>query len=67
MQPDEGIVSALEALGFPRVRCEKAAVMTGNASVDEAASWLLNHLEDAGERSAGMTRCRRCKHAYVWV
>lgn len=39
--PEPGIVSALEAMGFPRELCEKGAVATRNAGVEEAATWIL--------------------------
>ena len=33
-------------MGFPRPRCEKAAVKTGNTSADDAMNWLFAHMED---------------------
>jgi hypothetical protein len=55
---DPGIVSALEDMGFPRVRCEKAAINTQNAGVEEAMNWLLAHMEDAGKWSSLQDRRR---------
>lgn len=45
---DKGIVLQLEDMGFPRVRCEKAAINTSNRGVEEAMNWLFAHMEDAG-------------------
>ncbi|CAI7854514.1 unnamed protein product [Closterium sp. NIES-54] len=47
LQADEVVVASLESMGFPRVRCEKAAVLTGNAGVEEAANWIFEHMDDA--------------------
>ena len=44
--PDEVALSMLEAMGFPRVRCEKALKATGNADADAASNWLFEHMED---------------------
>jgi ubiquitin carboxyl-terminal hydrolase 5/13 len=43
---DEAIVSQLTDIGFPRVRCEKAAIQTLNTGVEEAMNWLLEHMDD---------------------
>ncbi|KAL2643337.1 hypothetical protein R1flu_010924 [Riccia fluitans] len=43
---DEGIVAHLADMGFPRVRCAKAALATSNAGVEEAMNWLLSHMDD---------------------
>jgi hypothetical protein len=56
-----GIVSALEDMGFPRVCCEKAAINTQNAGVEEAMNWLLAHMEDAGKWSSLQDRRRAWK------
>lgn len=45
---DEGIVSQLLDMGFPRVRCEKAAIQTLNNGLEEAMNWLLAHMDDPG-------------------
>jgi hypothetical protein len=45
---DEGIVSQLLDIGFPRVRCEKAAIQTLNNGLEEAMNWLLAHMDDPG-------------------
>jgi ubiquitin carboxyl-terminal hydrolase 5/13 len=37
----------LEAMGFPKVRCEKALHATGNEDPDAATNWLFAHMEDA--------------------
>ncbi|KAF2012208.1 hypothetical protein BU24DRAFT_352794 [Aaosphaeria arxii CBS 175.79] len=44
--PNEGALSMLEAMGFPRVRCEKALHATGNADPEAASNWLFAHMED---------------------
>lgn len=44
---DELIVSQLMEMGFPRVRCEKAAINTSNTGLDPAMQWLLSHMDDA--------------------
>ncbi|KAF2478113.1 uncharacterized protein BDR25DRAFT_207690 [Lindgomyces ingoldianus] len=46
--PNEAALSMLEAMGFPRVRCEKALYATGNADPDAASNWLFAHMEDPG-------------------
>ena len=45
--PNEGALSMLEGMGFPRVRCEKALHATGNADPESAMQWLFEHMEDA--------------------
>ncbi|CAI6335212.1 unnamed protein product [Periconia digitata] len=44
--PNEGALSMLEAMGFPRVRCEKALHATGNADPEAASNWLFSHMDD---------------------
>ena len=44
--PNELGLSQLEAMGFPRVRCERALKATGNADADSAMSWLFEHMDD---------------------
>lgn len=44
---DEAAVQQLEAMGFPRNRCEKALHATGNAGADGAMEWLFAHMDDA--------------------
>ncbi|KAF1848402.1 ubiquitin carboxyl-terminal hydrolase 14 [Cucurbitaria berberidis CBS 394.84] len=61
--PNEAALSMLEAMGFPRVRCEKALHATGNEDAEAASNWLFAHMEDpdiddpvdfnAGSSSAG--------------
>ncbi|XP_024356450.1 ubiquitin carboxyl-terminal hydrolase 14 [Physcomitrium patens] len=43
---DEAIVSQLADMGFPRIRCEKAAIQTLNSGLEEAMNWLLVHMDD---------------------
>lgn len=44
--PNEMALSQLEAMGFPRIRCEKALHATGNSDADSAMTWLFSHMED---------------------
>jgi len=44
--PNETAVAMLEAMGFPRVRCEKALHATGNIDPEAASLWLFEHMED---------------------
>ncbi|KAF2835609.1 ubiquitin carboxyl-terminal hydrolase 14 [Patellaria atrata CBS 101060] len=44
--PNEAALSMLEAMGFPRVRCEKALHATGNSDAETASNWLFAHMED---------------------
>lgn len=44
--PNEAALGMLEAMGFPRVRCEKALHATGNVDVEAASNWLFAHMED---------------------
>lgn len=45
--PNEAGLAQLEAMGFPRVRCEKALHATGNNDANAAMEWLFAHMEDA--------------------
>lgn len=44
--PNEGALEMLMAMGFPKVRCEKALHATGNSDAEVAAGWLFEHMED---------------------
>ncbi|KAL8710878.1 MAG: hypothetical protein Q9220_004682 [cf. Caloplaca sp. 1 TL-2023] len=44
--PNQLAMEQLEAMGFPRVRCEKALHATGNSDADTAMNWLFAHMED---------------------
>jgi ubiquitin carboxyl-terminal hydrolase 5/13 len=44
--PNEVALSMLEAMGFPRVRCEKALHATGNSDTEAATQWLFSHMDD---------------------
>ncbi len=44
--PNAIAFSQLEAMGFPRVRCEKALHSTGNSDADTAMTWLFEHIDD---------------------
>lgn len=43
---NEAALGQLEAMGFPRIRCEKALHATGNSDADAAMNWLFEHMED---------------------
>lgn len=43
---NETAVAQLESMGFPRVRCEKALLATGNNGAEVAMNWLLEHMDD---------------------
>ena len=44
--PNKVAIGQLEAMGFPRVRCEKALHATGNSDAEAAMNWLIAHMED---------------------
>ncbi|KAF7112199.1 hypothetical protein RHSIM_RhsimUnG0257500 [Rhododendron simsii] len=44
---DDDIVSQLVSMGFNNLHCQKAAINTSNAGVEEAMNWLLSHMDDA--------------------
>lgn len=44
--PNEVALEQLEAMGFPRMRCERALHATGNTDADTAMNWLFSHMED---------------------
>lgn len=46
--PNEDIVSQLATMGFNHLHCQKAAINTSNAGVEEAMNWLLSHMDDPG-------------------
>ncbi|KAL6205630.1 hypothetical protein ACLB2K_022887 [Fragaria x ananassa] len=43
---DENIVTQLVSMGFNNLHCQKAAINTLNAGVEEAMNWLLSHMDD---------------------
>ncbi|GAV74442.1 UCH domain-containing protein/UBA domain-containing protein/zf-UBP domain-containing protein [Cephalotus follicularis] len=43
---NEEIVTQLVSMGFNHLHCEKAAINTSNAGVEEAMNWLLSHMDD---------------------
>lgn len=45
--PNEAALSQLEAMGFPRPRCERALHATGNSDAEAAMNWLFQHMDDA--------------------
>lgn len=44
--PNQEALAMLEAMGFPRVRCEKALHATGNTDANAAMEWLFGHMDD---------------------
>ncbi|OMO59067.1 hypothetical protein CCACVL1_25100 [Corchorus capsularis] len=44
---NEEIVTQLVSMGFNQLHCQKAAINTFNAGVEEAMNWLLSHMDDA--------------------
>ncbi|WJZ84555.1 hypothetical protein VitviT2T_004155 [Vitis vinifera] len=45
---NEEIVAQLVSMGFNHLHCQKAAINTSNAGVEEAMNWLLSHMDDLG-------------------
>jgi ubiquitin carboxyl-terminal hydrolase 5/13 len=43
---NEATMAQLEAMGFPKPRCEKALYNTGNTDADAAMNWLFGHMDD---------------------
>ena len=43
---NDAALGQLEAMGFPRNRCEKALHATGNSDAEAAMNWLFGHMED---------------------
>ncbi|XVE50418.1 hypothetical protein DITRI_Ditri01bG0161300 [Diplodiscus trichospermus] len=43
---NEEIVAQLVSMGFNQLHCQKAAINTSNAGVEEAMNWLLSHMDD---------------------
>ncbi|XP_057729312.1 ubiquitin carboxyl-terminal hydrolase 14 [Arachis stenosperma] len=43
---NEDIVAQLVSMGFNQLHCQKAAINTLNAGVEEAMNWLLSHMDD---------------------
>jgi len=48
VQPNDELVKQLLDLGFPEGAVKRAAVATLNAGAEQAAEWLMLHLEDPG-------------------
>ncbi|GKB93536.1 ubiquitin carboxyl-terminal hydrolase 14 isoform X3 [Tanacetum coccineum] len=44
--PNDDIVAQLSSMGFNQLHCQKAAINTSNAGVEEAMNWLLSHMDD---------------------
>ncbi|KAI4321896.1 hypothetical protein MLD38_035223 [Melastoma candidum] len=47
LMANEDIVAQLVSMGFNYIPCQKAAIRTSNAGVEEAMNWLLSHMDDA--------------------
>ncbi|ORY84284.1 hypothetical protein BCR37DRAFT_397685 [Protomyces lactucae-debilis] len=48
-QADEGLVSQLVDMGFPKHLCVRGAVATGNANAEAALEWIMSHMDDPEE------------------
>eukprot|EP01025_Chloroclados_australasicus_P059005 TRINITY_DN7449_c1_g2_i6.p1 TRINITY_DN7449_c1_g2~~TRINITY_DN7449_c1_g2_i6.p1 ORF type:complete len:301 (+),score=57.36 TRINITY_DN7449_c1_g2_i6:244-1146(+) len=46
-QINEGVVQQLMDMGFSQNGCRRAVIMTGNAGIEAAMNWILEHQEDA--------------------
>lgn len=55
---NETAIAQLMEMGFPRIRCVKGLLATGNGSADAAMDWLIMHMEDPGKpiRTSGLSR-----------
>eukprot|EP00475_Leptophrys_vorax_P035616 TRINITY_DN5891_c0_g1_i1.p1 TRINITY_DN5891_c0_g1~~TRINITY_DN5891_c0_g1_i1.p1 ORF type:complete len:486 (+),score=138.63 TRINITY_DN5891_c0_g1_i1:1653-3110(+) len=47
LKVNQDLLSELLNMGFPQLRAEKALILTKNADVDTAVTWLVQHGEDA--------------------
>lgn len=47
VQIDEAVVAQLVDMGFPLEGCKRAVFHTGNAGVEPAMNWVMEHMEDA--------------------
>lgn len=45
-EPDQEIVQQLLAMGFPENGCKRAALAVNNSSAEDAAEWVMMHMED---------------------
>ncbi len=45
--PDESIVQQLVSMGFEENGCRRAVLAVQNAGVDQAVSWVFEHIEDS--------------------
>ncbi|PHH92758.1 hypothetical protein CDD83_5382 [Cordyceps sp. RAO-2017] len=45
--PEATALAQLEAMGFPRNRCEKALHATGNSDANAGMEWIFTHMDDA--------------------
>ncbi|KAG6841633.1 hypothetical protein C0991_009058 [Blastosporella zonata] len=43
---DPSAIAALEGMGFPSIRAQKALLATGNRDAEAAMEWLFAHMED---------------------
>lgn len=43
---DPSLLQKLEEMGFPRIRAEKALILTGNKSLEPAMEWCFEHADD---------------------
>lgn len=50
VQLDESVVFQLIEMGFPMEACKKAVFNTNNSGLESAMNWVMEHMEDPGER-----------------
>ena len=60
---NDEIVAQLLSMGFNHLHCQKAAINTSNAGVEEAMNWLLSHMDDPGISNHTITTdiCFSCR------
>lgn len=45
--PDPMLLSQIEVMGFPTEACKKALYFTQNSGLDQASTWLMEHISDS--------------------
>jgi len=48
---DEGVVSQLVDMGFPRNACIKGVHFSNNTGIEAAMNWIMEHMDDTGKSS----------------
>ena len=54
---NQAALAQLEAMGFPRIRSQKALLATGNSDPEAAMEWLFAHMEDPGTSFTHLLFC----------